>query len=88
MRCVGTRNQKSFVAHSATLVLNLVCLRLVFQSFLKDILSISDGATLSRLGKLHAYESVKAHAAGTEKRVAVDNSVIEFVYLAMVDYFN
>ena len=36
-------------------------------------------------GKLHADESVKAHAAGAEERVVVDDTIIQISNLALVD---
>ena len=85
LRCVGTGNEERLILLGARLVLQRVSLRLILQSLAQDIFSISDRTTLAALGKLHADESVKAHAAGAEERVVVDDTIIQISNLALVD---
>ena len=85
LRCVGTGNEERLILLGARLVLQRVSLRLILQSLAQDIFCISDRTTLAALGKLHADESVKAHAAGAEERVVVDDTIIQISNLALVD---
>ena len=65
-----------------------VGLGLILQSAFEHILNIGDWATLSCLGKLVAQDSVEAHAAGAEKRVIVDDAIVEQVDFALVNDLN
>ena len=85
LRCIGTRNEERLILLGARLVLQRVSLRLILQSLAQDIFGISDRTALAALGKLHADESVKAHAAGAEERVVVDDTIIQISNLTLVD---
>ena len=65
---------------------NLVSLRLVLQSFLQNLLDISDGATLASFGKLVTDTSVETHSTSTEEGIAIDDTIVERSYLAQIDY--
>ncbi len=88
LRCVGTRDEEGLVLLCSRLVLESVGFRLILQSFSQNVLSIADGSSFAAFGKLHAYEGVKSHTAGTEERIVVDDSIVEVVNLALVDDLN
>ena len=88
LRCVGTRDEEGLVLLCSRLVLEGVGFRLILQSFSQNVLSIADGSSFAAFGKLHAYEGVKSHTAGTEERIAVDDPIVEVVNLALVDDLN
>ena len=85
MRCVGAGDEERLILLGAGLVFKSVSLRLILQSLAQDVFGISDRTALAALCKLHADESVKAHAAGAEERVVVDDTIIQISNLALVD---
>ena len=85
LRCVGAGDEERLILLGASLVFKSVSLRLILQSLAQDVFGISDRTALAALGKLHADESVKAHAAGAEERVVVDDTIIQISNLALVD---
>ena len=88
MRGIGARYEERLVLKRAALVLDGVCLGLVFQSLAQHILHVSDRSALAGFGKLHAHKSVKSHSACAEEGIVVDYSVVELAYFASVDDFN
>lgn len=85
LRRIGTRDQESLISSGPVLITNLVSLRLVLQSFLQNLLDISDGATLACFGKLVTDTSVETHSASTEEGIAIDDTIVERSYLAQID---
>ena len=59
---------------------------MVLQSFLQNLLDISDGATLASFGKLVTDTSVETHSTSTEEGIAIDDTIVEGSYLAQIDY--
>jgi len=85
LRGVGARDEESLVHRGVAVNTYLVCLGLVGHALLQHLLDIGDGSPFACLGKLLAHKGIESHAAGAEKRVAVDHAIVQLVYLASVD---
>ena len=79
---VGTGNKKGIILFSLTILtihLNLVSFGLVFQSLHQRVFYIRTKSALGTIGKLAADKGIEPHTTGTEKRSAVDATIIQFL---------
>ena len=88
LRGVSTRNEECFEACRSVLVAYFVGLRLVAQSPSQHVFHIGDGPALTGFSKLVTDKSVESHATCAEKRVTIDDAIVELMDFAGVDNLN
>ena len=86
--CIGTSNQERLILGRFSFYLNLVRIRLIFQTFPKRVLQISQYSAFLRMSEFGTYKSIKPHTACTKKRDIIYLPIIQTLDIKTIKYLN